>query len=164
MHPIKRILVAVDLVDTGEAVPQEALNAAHALRYHRGREAAQRLLAEVVPLAQALGASIEIVYVRETRTHDVVTGRPDVDEVDNWIDKHLEKLTESVTAAGVSCITTSLQGSVHRELVAHAKNTSPDLVVLGSHGQWHFLESSAEHVLLEAHRRILVVPIVDLKE
>lgn len=156
---IKRILIAVDLVDTDEAVPQEAVNAAHTFRDPRRREAARCLIDEVVPLAQVLGASIEIVYVRETRAHHVAGGRPHADEVDDWIDEHLEMLAHSVINAGVSCVTTSLEGSVHRALVAHAKKTSPDLVVLGSYQRWHWLESCAEHILLEAHRHILVLPI-----
>jgi hypothetical protein len=66
MLPIKRILIAVDLADTSESVPRAALNTAHALRDHGGSEVARRLIAEVVPFAQSLDASIEIVYVRET--------------------------------------------------------------------------------------------------
>jgi len=163
MRPIKRILIAVDLADTPESVPRAALNTAHALRDHVGSEVARRLIAEVVPLAQSLDASIEIVYVRETPTHDVAGGRSGIDEVDDWIEQQLGKLAETVIVAGISCITTSLQGSVHRELVAHVTKTSADLVVLGSHGRWHFLESCAERVLLKAHRRILVVPILQIE-
>jgi nucleotide-binding universal stress UspA family protein len=158
-QPIRRILIAVDLADSG-SVPLDALNAAHQTRHHGGPGAAPRLVAETIPLAQALGASIEIVYVRETRSRAAV-GPRNVDVVDAWVDRRLEEMAESAATAGVACMTTSLQGSMRRALVAHVKKTNPDLVVLGSYQGWHLVETCAQHILRGAHRRILVVPIDD---
>jgi nucleotide-binding universal stress UspA family protein len=159
-QPISRILIAVDLADSADPVPWDALNAAHQRRHHGGPGAAPRLVAETIPLAQALGASIEIVYVRETPSRAPV-GPRDIDAVDDWVDRRLDEMAESAAAAGVACMTTSLQGSMRRALVAHVKKTMPDLVVLGSYTRWHLVETCAQHILRDAHRRILVVPIDD---
>ena len=145
------------------ALPLDALNAAHQTRHHSGPGAAPRLVAETIPLAQALGASLEIVYVRETRSQAEAALR-DVDKVDDWIDRRLGEMAESAAIAKVACMTTSLQGSMRRALVAHVKKTKPDLVVLGSYPRWHLVETCAQHILRDARRRILVVPIDDPEE
>jgi len=163
-QPIKRIVIAVDLADSAERVPPGTLNSAHQTRHHGGPGAGPRLIAETIPLAQALGASIEIVYVRETRARGALAGSASVDEVDDWVDQRLEEMARSAAAAGVPCTTTSLQGSARRTLVAHVKKTNPDLVVLGSYARWHLVETCSEHILRDAHRRILVVPIDDPDE
>lgn len=161
MQPIRHIMVAVDLAGIGAAGRNQATVDIHAGGGQQGLPAGSRLLAEVIPLAQALRASVEIVYVRQTWPFGPFGPLPEVDEFNNWIDQQLTLLSRPINAAGVPCMTTCLQGSVRAELIAHAKKTRPGLVVLGNHGRWHVLESQAEQRLINAHRRILVLPVLD---
>lgn len=155
---ISRILVAVDLTETDETVPLEALEAARVIRPRGGTASSERLLHEALALARDVGASLEIAYVRRTRSRAEVEPPWNVtgDEVDEWIDRELAKLGQAACAAGVPCTTTSLEGPVRRVLVSHAKKMHPDLVVMGSHRRG--LPRSAEHMLVRARQRVLVIP------
>jgi nucleotide-binding universal stress UspA family protein len=157
---ISRILVAVDLTETAETVPLEALEAARVVRPRDGTASTERLLREALALARGVGASLEIAYVRRTRARAEVEPPWNAvsDEVDEWIDRELAKLGQVACAAGVSCTTTSLEGPVRRVLVSHAKKMNPDLIVLGSHRSWRGLPRSAEHMLVRARHRVLVIP------
>jgi nucleotide-binding universal stress UspA family protein len=154
---IRRILVAVDLTSADGVVARAAFVEHDG--DHPSSRAARRLVDEAALIARALGASLEIAYVRKGRARDVARPRNgESDALDDWIDDELAKLAGAVNEAGVACTTTSLQGSVRRTLVAHVKKMNPDLVVLGSHKRWHGLARSAEHILLHRQRRVLVVP------
>jgi nucleotide-binding universal stress UspA family protein len=158
---INRILVAVDLADMDGPVPMGALSLWHLAR-HRGAPVAEHLLAEAIALASTLGATLEIAYVRQTRARRGfdVSVNEGPDEVDDWIDRELTRLWEVVAARGVSCMTTSLEGSVPRALARHVERCPADLVVLGRRARWHVFPGRAEHVLLHASRRVLVIPPV----
>lgn len=143
MKPIKKIVVGTDFSEATDAVLQMAI--ANALSHQ---------------------ASIELVHVREPFSYAVTGGDLPTDAqkeiVFNWIDDSLGRLAARVTNAGVSCITTTLDGSAHAQLVSHADKVDADLIVVGTHGRsgiaHAILGSVAERVVQKAHRPVLVVP------
>src|SRR4051812_9490114 len=104
---INHILVAVDLTETEDPVPAQALDAARVVRCEAVPGGCERLIAEALALARRLGASLEIAYVRRTRARGTLDAPldPDADVVEEWIDRELMKLGQLVTSAGVPCTT-----------------------------------------------------------
>jgi nucleotide-binding universal stress UspA family protein len=121
-----------------------------------------------IGFAQVFKASIEIVHVY---VEPVYVLPPPVDlaifpfDVANVLAKVQESLAaerERVQAAGVPCETVALSGKAAPEIVAHAKATGADLIVMGRHGRSGFehalLGSVAERVVHHTPCPVLVVP------
>ena len=77
--------------------------------------------------------------------------------------RELDAERDRVKSAGVSVETTTLSGRAAPEIVAHAKKTGADLIVMGTHGRSGFqhaiLGSVAERVLRHSPCPVLVVPV-----
>jgi nucleotide-binding universal stress UspA family protein len=144
MKPVKKILVAIDLSEPSKAVVEAGLE-----------------------MARALDASLELVHVREPYVYAVAGAYgPSAAEEQallHWIDRSLAKAAEEAHAARITCNTTSLYGSPAPEIVAHARKTEADLIIVGTHGRGGVrhavLGSTAERVVQKAHRPVLVVPV-----
>jgi universal stress protein A len=67
-----------------------------------------------------------------------------------------------VREAGIPCETAMLIGSAVQEIVKRAKDTSADLIVMGTHGRsglaHALLGSNAERVIQHAPCPVLIVP------
>jgi nucleotide-binding universal stress UspA family protein len=78
------------------------------------------------------------------------------------IDRALAARAEEGQRSGIVCQTSSLEGFPPGELVRHAKKTSADLIVVGTHGRTGIthaiLGSVAERVVQRAACPVLVVP------
>jgi nucleotide-binding universal stress UspA family protein len=78
------------------------------------------------------------------------------------IDRALSSRAEEAKRAGLVCQTNSLQGFPPAEIVQHAKKTSADLVVVGTHGRTGIthlvLGSVAERVVQRSICPVLIVP------
>jgi nucleotide-binding universal stress UspA family protein len=141
MPTVKRILCPVDLSDAS----RRALDYALALGRHH--EADVRVL-QVVDLHGWVGASVEGL--------DALTGqtRASIEEQLGWW------VARSVDAAGAS--TEVREGPAVPGILAAARETGIDLIVMGTHGRSGFerlaLGSVAEKVLRKAACPVLVVP------
>ena len=75
----------------------------------------------------------------------------------------LDAERDRVKDAGVTVTTTTLSGRAAPEIVAHAKKTGVDLIVMGTHGRSGFqhalLGSVAERVVHHSPCPVLVVPM-----
>lgn len=144
MKPIKKVLVAVDLSEPSKEVIDASLQ-----------------------LAGALGASLELVHVREPFVY-AVAGQygpsPEQEqELVRWIEGRLAEASDRIGHTRVPCVTTSLYGSPAREIVAHAEEVGADLIVVGTHGRGGIshaaLGSVAERIVQKAKRPVLTIPI-----
>jgi nucleotide-binding universal stress UspA family protein len=129
----------------------------------------REMLRQSTDIARAFGASIDLVHVRAwfgdlvlegaTRTGD------EIDAARDSIDRALADTAEQIMDAGVNCLTTSLEGSPARQIVAHAAKTGADVIVLGSRGHdgiLHILSGSiARRVARTAACAVLVIPALD---
>jgi nucleotide-binding universal stress UspA family protein len=144
MSCVRRIVVATDLTERTADV-----------------------LVTAVAYGRTFDASLDLVHVREPIVHTSTEGfasspeGPRDDELE-LIDDRLAALADSVTHAGLPCVTSSLEGITHRELVRHAQKTNADLIVVGSHERGPILHavlgSVAERVVQRAGCPVLVVP------
>ena len=145
MKAIRKLLVAVDLSEPSKDVIDAGLR-----------------------MARALDASIELLHVREpyvyALTGDFGPSAIQEQALLHWIDRSLSLAADGAVQWRVPCVTTSLNGSPAREIVAHAEKTDADLIVVGSHGRsglhHALLGSVAERVMQKARRPVLVVPVV----
>jgi nucleotide-binding universal stress UspA family protein len=144
MSFMKKLLVAVDLSEPSKEVIDTG-----------------------VRLATALGGSIELVHVREPFVY-AMAGQygpsPQQEQaLIGWIDRALAEAADRFTQARVPCVTTSLNGSPAREIVAHAEKVGADLIVVGTHGRGGLthavLGSVAERIVQKANRPVLTVPV-----
>jgi nucleotide-binding universal stress UspA family protein len=143
MKTIKKILVAVDLSEPSKEVIEAA-----------GR------------LAAAVNGGIELVHVREPFVYALAGQYGPLPEQEQallkWIDRTLANLSDELSRARIPCVTTSLEGSPAREIVAHAEKIGADLIVIGTHGRSGIshavLGSVAERVVQKARRPVLTVP------
>ena len=144
MKAMKKILVAVDLSEPSQVVLDTA-----------------------VSLARSLDAAVELVHVREPFVYPLTAENglslQQEQALVHWIDRELAQAGDRVNQARVPCVTTTLQGSAAREIVAHARKTNADLIVVGTHGRGGVshavLGSVAERVVQKAKRPVLAVPI-----
>jgi nucleotide-binding universal stress UspA family protein len=122
-------------------------------------------------MARTFQASVEVVHVRETFSYvmpeGIVPTIPSPEQqaaMDKWIDQSLSRFAASLNEAGVTCTTTTLDGSPAAQLVIHAEKVKADLIIVGTHGRGGIshaiLGSVAERVVQKAHRPVLVVPVV----
>jgi nucleotide-binding universal stress UspA family protein len=119
-----------------------------------------------IDIARASDASVDLVHVREPFKELVLdVGRTAGERAAalDTIDERLADAGQGIIDAGVSCQTTSLQGTPAHEIVSHALKTGADLIVLGSRGTegtvHALLGNIARGVSRTATCAVLVVPI-----
>jgi nucleotide-binding universal stress UspA family protein len=142
-HRVRRIVVATDLTED----PSPVLDAA-------------------VAYGRMFDASLDLVHVREplvyTLTEGFVAAEVPHRESLDQIDDQLAALADQVTHEGLPCVTSSLDGVTHLELLRHAQRTGADLIIVGAHGRGLFahavLGSVAERVMQRSGCPVLVVP------
>jgi nucleotide-binding universal stress UspA family protein len=141
--PWARILVATDFSSTAHAAFRTALD-----------------------LAKALGATVEVVHVRtplgNIETAGILPGSGREREIEDEIDANLTVLRDQALAAGVACITSSLEGTAHVSIVAHAQHIGATLIVVGTHGRTRLshavLGSIAEKIVQHTSVPVVVIP------
>jgi nucleotide-binding universal stress UspA family protein len=142
---VRRIVVATDLRDDAPAV-----------------------LATAVEYGRMFDASLDLVHVREDLVHTLTEGFVAAESqggaVARQIDERLAALADRVTHDGLTCVTSTLDGVTHLELIRHAQRTGADLIIVGSHRHSALaqavLGSGAERVAQKAGCPVLVVPTV----
>ncbi len=141
--PWARILLGTDFSDTARSAFRTALG-----------------------LAKALSATIEVVHVRTVlgniETAGILPG-PDRDkQIEDEIDANLTVLRDEALAAGVPCITSSLEGTPHDVIVARAQQMGAALIVVGTHGRTGVaravLGSIAERIVEHSTVPVVVSP------
>jgi len=142
---IKRILVPTDFSDPS----QEALSTAMAF-------------------AERFGATVDLVHVAVEATYpmppplDVATLPIDIGGSLERAARGLAAEEARVREAGLACETATLVGRADREIVARARSTGADLIVMGTHGRSGLahvlLGSNAERVVQHAPCPVLIVP------
>jgi nucleotide-binding universal stress UspA family protein len=102
-----------------------------------GSDASNRALEHAVDLASQYGATIHVLYVVDAGSYaslDVGT-----EMVVSALREEGETVTaaaeETVTAAGLDCRSTVVEGGVHRELLDYVAGHDVDLIVMGTHGR-----------------------------
>ncbi len=128
-------------------------------------EAAQTAVA----FAKVFGASIELVHVFVEPAYilpppvDMATFPFDLAQILDRVQNGLDAERDRVQGSGVTVTTTTLSGRAAQEIVAHAKKTHADLIVMGTHGRSGFqhalLGSVAERVVHHSPCPVLVVPM-----
>lgn len=143
MKRARKIVAAVDLSDATPAVVDAAAD-----------------------MAQALHGDVDVLHVREPFTYATTGGEIPVERqpalAHDFVDDALARISDRLNHAGVTCVTSRLEGSATSEIVSHADRTGADLIVVGTtgHGRGHgLLGSVAERVLRRASRPVLVVPV-----
>src|SRR5262245_10697074 len=120
MNNIKKIVVGTDF---SEATTEPLFRAA-------------------LTVARAFQASVDLVHVREFYLYPITGGQfpsqAQMGMVFNWIDESLSRLAARFIEAGVPCVTTSLEGPPHSQLVSHAEKAGADLIIVGTHGRSGF--------------------------
>jgi nucleotide-binding universal stress UspA family protein len=122
-----------------------------------------------VAFSKAFGASIDLVHVFVEPAYilpppvDMATFPINLAQILERVQNGLDAERDRVKGAGVSVETTTLSGRAAPEIVAHAKKTGADLIVMGTHGRSGFqhalLGSVAERVLRHSPCPVLVVPV-----
>jgi len=132
-------------------------------------EGSDRALAVAMRLAQALGATIDLVHIYAAPDLSAVSAipgvvpmpPPDRDAMEE-IRHQLEETAARVRSSGVQCLAFSSEGGVSNEIVEQANRIAAELIVVGTHGRTGIrrvlLGSVAEDVLRKAHRPVLIVP------
>jgi universal stress protein A len=143
-HPIKRIVVATDFSEGSDAAMEKAF-----------------------AIAGAVGATVDVVHVLDTAllVAPASLGAMPLIEPEallEEVDKALVARVEKARAAGLICMSDSLDGYPAREIVRHAQKTGADLIVVGTHGRTGvahaILGSVAERVIQRASCPVLVIP------
>ncbi len=141
---LKRIVVAVDFSEASHPVVDRA-----------------------IAMAKLADGSVDLTHVREPFAYALTGGyvpAPGQEQVlVSWIDQSLANMRDHVVAAGLTCVTTSLEGAAAPTIVAHADRVGADLIVIGTHGRGALghalLGSVAERVVQRAPCPVLVVPV-----
>lgn len=121
---------------------------------------------KALELAKLVDASVEVVHVftslRKARDVGLLPSAEEEDRASDEIDAQLISLSDEARAAGVSCITTSLDGAPAASLLDHVAKTNAGIIVLGTHGRTGLahvvLGSVAERVVQLSRCPVLVVP------
>lgn len=129
-------------------------------------DAPRAVLATAVAYGRMFDASLDLVHVREHLVYELTEGLASAEtpreEALRRIDDRLAALADDVTHAGLPCVTSSLDGVAHRELLRHARKTGADLIIVGAHGHGLLMHavlgSVAERVMQKAGCPVLVVP------
>lgn len=127
-------------------------------------ERCDEMLARGLEIAQAFDATIDLVHVRESFSDLTLEGhsgrQPGV--VGQSIDRALAETAQRIIDAGISCQGTSLAGNPSREIVAHARKTASDLILLGGHGHGGLIHtllgSVATRITKTAPCAVMVIP------
>ena len=144
---VLRMLVAVDLDQSGEAV-----------------------LAEAVRYARKLDAVVDLLHVAPPEPSDFVSYSPGPESVRDSVAKHLRevhsavaKLREKLEQSGITvgCALT-VQGDVFNAITEELQRLKPDLLVMGQ-GHHHRLfqslaRSPAQKVVAEAKCVMMIIP------
>jgi len=125
------------------------------------------VLDTAVAFGRMFDASLDLVHVREplvyTLTEGFVSSEADRADALERIDAGLAALADRVTHEGLPCVTSSLDGVTHLELLRHARRTGADLIIVGVHERGAIshavLGSVAERVVQKAGVPVLVVPM-----
>lgn len=127
-------------------------------------ERCEEMVARGIEIAQAFDASIDLVHVRESFSDRTLEGHSDEQPgvVLQSIDRALAETAQRIIDAGISCHGTSLAGNPSREIVAHARKTASDLIVLGGHGHGGILHTLlggvATRITRTAPCAVIVIP------
>jgi nucleotide-binding universal stress UspA family protein len=132
-------------------------------------ERCREMLKQSMDIARAVDASIDLVHVRERFGDLVREGSTrtayELEAARDSIDRALAETAQRIIDAGISCQTTSLEGSPAHQIVAHAAKTEADVIVLGSRGHGSVLHvlvgSIARRVARTAACVVLVIPVPD---
>jgi len=122
---IRRILVPIDF----------SAHSKNALRY-------------AVPMAEAFGASLHLVYVVEPTIYPADLGFGQVvlpaveDELRDKGSDELKKMIEREIGDRVKATSTVRTGKPHQEILREAQETGVDLIIVASHGH-----TGVEHIL-----------------
>ena len=125
----------------------------------------EEMLRTGVAVASAVGASIDLVHVHQPLIGTLRSGSGDEDQdaAQAAIDRALSNTAQRIIDAGVTCLTTSLEGSPATQIVAHALKTGANVIVLGSRGHGGMLHSVlgtiANRVSRKATCAVLVIPV-----
>jgi len=121
-----------------------------------------------IDFARVLQASIELVHVYVEPVYvlpppvDLAVIPFDVSDLMSKMQASLDAERARVEAAGVPCEALTLSGKAAPEIVARAKKTGADLIVMGRHGrsglEHALLGSVAERVVHHTPCPVLVVP------
>lgn len=122
-----------------------------------------------VAFAKVFGASIELCHVFVEPAYilpppvDMASFPFDLAQILDRVQNGLDGERDRVKGTGVTVTTTTLSGRAAPEIVAHAKKTGVDLIVMGTHGRSGFqhalLGSVAERVVHHSPCPVLVVPM-----
>ena len=126
----------------------------------------RRVLAEATALAQALHGRVVLLHTVQPPVIVSEYGVADVaaitTELERTADRHLVRLEKVMQQRLPGSLAARRTGSPLREILAGAKKTSADYIVIGSHGHTAFYDllvgSTAAGVLQQAHCPVLVVP------
>ena len=131
-------------------------------------EASAEALGTAIDFALVFQASIEVIHVLVEPAFvlpppvEMATFPFDLTEIMNRVQRNLEADRDRVRAAGVAGELKALTGRAAPEIVAHARQTGADLIVMGTHGRGGFehalLGSVAERVVHHSPCPVLVVP------
>ncbi|MCH8330251.1 MAG: universal stress protein [Bacteroidetes bacterium] len=108
---IKKLLVPVDFSETSDAALDYA-------KYVAGK----------------IGASIEILHIVESYSHNVVLAGDDseMDESTNMVQEKLNEIKSKL--AGVNVETTIAAGKIHKEVNKVSESDRADMIIMGTHG------------------------------
>ena len=128
----------------------------------RSREAARIALG----IAQRASGSVELVHVLSSRAAELVALGAPVASLDNLLwqegQAKLDGECRELGAAGVSVTSWLGEGDPASTMLARARATGADLIVMGAHGrpalERFILGSTAERTVRRADRPVLVVP------
>jgi nucleotide-binding universal stress UspA family protein len=122
-------------------------------------------LTQAITLAKQMDATLDILHVVELGTEVFPYGLSYFEDRGGLIahlDRELSKRADVAAAAGVTARTRMREGSAAEEIVEHAREVGPDLIVVGTHGRTglaHALVGSvAERVVRHARSPVLTVP------
>ncbi len=133
-----------------------------------GSEITQRAIATALGLAQALGAEIFTLCVKEPFPYGAVAEMQPTppqeffDAQERSATRHVAAVIAACDAAGIVCHARTIDGVQPWEaIVAHAEEAGCDLLVMGSHGRSGlaslFLGSETQDVLKHTTVPVLVV-------
>lgn len=133
-----------------------------------GSDVTAKAVDTAIHLAQALGAQIETLSVKEPFPYSAISEIQPIapqeyfDAQEQIARKRVQKVVDSCSAAGLACEAFT-QEAIHpwEAIVEHAKSRGCDLIVMASHGRRGMrallLGSETNRVLIHATMPVLVV-------
>jgi nucleotide-binding universal stress UspA family protein len=131
-----------------------------------GSDAAENAAAHAIDIARRYDATIHTVYVVDTSMGvSLGTGEPLRSKLEQEGDAAIQRIEELVTEAGLDVTGEKRDGSPHEEILAAARESEADLVVMGTHGRTgldrYLLGSVTERVVRSADVPVLTVSMED---